>query len=125
MDNLKKLQLSTRNPAYIVLPITEESGTVSIDLVAFDKWVVSQLPKKFKTKLMVKVDVSTLPEVNVSIVTVKSEQPIVEWNTDGVNIQLRDDDTGDIFDYLAITAPKKLPRYLRSRLMRAERGLGN
>lgn len=124
MDNLKKIKLSTRSPVRIVLPFGEEAGAVSLDLTAFDKWVVSQLPKSLKSKLAPIVDTRSWPEVKITIATVKSEQPIVEWYSNGVTLQVKDCNTGEALDYLAINAPKGLPRYLRSRIKRAMKGYG-
>lgn len=124
MNNLKKIKLSTRNPVRIALPVNEEAGAISLDLTAFDKWVVSQLPKSIKTKLAPIVDTTSWPEVKITIATVKSEQPIVEWYSNGVTIQVKDHDTGEVFDFLTINAPKGLPRYLRSRIKRAMKDYG-
>lgn len=124
MDDLKKVQLSTRNPVRIVLPLNEEAGAISLDLTAFDKWVVSQLPKSLKPKITPIVDTTLGSVVKITIATVKSEQPIVEWHSSGFVIQAKDYDTGEVFDYLAINAPKGLPRYLRSRIKRAMKDSG-
>lgn len=124
MDNLKKVQLSTRSPVRIVLPFSEEAGAISLDLTAFDKWVVSQLPKSFKSKLAPIVDTTSWPEVKITVATVKSERPLVMWYSDGATIQVKDDASGEVFDFLVIDAPKGLPRYLRSRIKRAMKGIG-
>lgn len=124
MENLKNIKLSTRNPVRMLLPLNEEDGAISLDLTALDKWVVSQLPKSIKAKLVPIVDTTLGSVVKITIATVKSEQPIVEWHSSGVVIQAKDYDTGEIFEYLAINAPKGLPRYLRWRIKRAMKGSG-